>query len=430
DRALQGPRSEQRFLRLFARGVVGADQQVADDDVLRIAQRRDRDDGGEAAAVLADVGQFIDVLDPARGLEHQRLEAGRDGGSELDAQGFGASDHFLRVGNIGRRYLVHHFGGRIAQHSFGADVEDLNHTFFIGGDAREIRAVENSVLQSPGLEQCLAPPKFHAAVRVGLLFASAPAHAGFPHRLSHLSSSTREKRLPLPASLSNSMCPPISAASFCDRCSPSPVPWWRRVPDARSCSNAWNSFPWSSAGMPMPVSSTLKRVRSRPLSRFCASSILTTPRSVNLIALLVRLSRIWVSARRSVLTMISPFCAASSNFSPLASPSGRNPALTSSRTLRHATGSGCSSTLPDSIFARSSRSLISDSRCLELDWIVVSCFACSGLSGPGSFISIVPVKPMIAFSGVRSSCDMLARKRSFAWLAPSSSTFFSCSVCS
>jgi hypothetical protein len=65
---------------------------------------------------------------------------------------------------------------------------------------------------------------------------------------------------------------------------------------------------------------------------------------------------------------------------------------------------------------------------LELDWIVVSCFACSGLSGPGSFISIVPVKPMIAFSGVRSSCDMLARKRSFAgWRLPARRSF-SCSV--
>ena len=63
---------------LLARGVVGADQQVADDGVLSVAQRRDRHDRREAAAVLADVGQLVDVLDPARGLEDQCLEARRD----------------------------------------------------------------------------------------------------------------------------------------------------------------------------------------------------------------------------------------------------------------------------------------------------------------------------------------------------------------
>ena len=65
---------------LLARGVVGADQQIADDGVLRVAQRRDRHDRREAAAVLADVGQLVDVLDAARGLEDQGLEARRNRG--------------------------------------------------------------------------------------------------------------------------------------------------------------------------------------------------------------------------------------------------------------------------------------------------------------------------------------------------------------
>ena len=78
NRALQRARLEQRLFRLLARGVVGADQQVADDAALRVAQRRDRHDRGKAAAVLADVGQFVNVLDAARGLEHQRLEARRN----------------------------------------------------------------------------------------------------------------------------------------------------------------------------------------------------------------------------------------------------------------------------------------------------------------------------------------------------------------
>ena len=92
--------------------VVGADQQIADDGVLRVAQRRDRHHRREPAPVLADIGQLVDVFDPARGFEHQRLEAWRNRSSELDAQRLGARDHFLRIGNVGRRDLVHHFGGR------------------------------------------------------------------------------------------------------------------------------------------------------------------------------------------------------------------------------------------------------------------------------------------------------------------------------
>ena len=155
----RAPGLEQRFFRLLARGIVGADQQIADDGVLRVAQRRDRYDRREAAAVLADVGQLVDVFDPARGLEDQRFEARRDRGSEFDAQRLGARDHFLRIGNIGRRDLVHHFGGRVAQHPLGADVEDLDDALRVGGDAGEIGAVENRALQGAGLEDrlfCLA----------------------------------------------------------------------------------------------------------------------------------------------------------------------------------------------------------------------------------------------------------------------------------
>ena len=140
---------------LLARGVVGADQQVADDGALIVAQRGDRHDGRKAAAVLADVGQLVDVLDPARGLEDQGLEARRDGGCQFHAQGHGARDHFLRIGDVGRRDLVHHVDGRVAQHALGADVENLNDAFLVGGDAGEVGAVENRVLQGPGFEQRL-----------------------------------------------------------------------------------------------------------------------------------------------------------------------------------------------------------------------------------------------------------------------------------
>src|SRR3984893_128978 len=63
-----------------------------------------------------------DVLDPARGFEHQGLEARSDRGRKLDAQRFGARDQLLRIGNVGRRDLVHHFGGRVAEHPVGAAI--------------------------------------------------------------------------------------------------------------------------------------------------------------------------------------------------------------------------------------------------------------------------------------------------------------------
>jgi hypothetical protein len=175
DRALQGPRLQQRLFRLLARGVVGADQEVADDGVLRVAQRRDRHHGREAAPVLADIGQLVDIFDPARRFEHQGLEARRNRGAELDAERLGARDHFLRIGNVGRRNLVHHLGGRVAQHPFGADVEDLDDALCVGGDARKVCAVEDRTLQGPRLQQRLC------AADVGVDFRRGRAFRGCRH---------------------------------------------------------------------------------------------------------------------------------------------------------------------------------------------------------------------------------------------------------
>ena len=61
NRVLERARHKQGRLRLFARGVVGADQQITNDRVSRVPQGGDRDDRGETAAVLADVGQLVDA---------------------------------------------------------------------------------------------------------------------------------------------------------------------------------------------------------------------------------------------------------------------------------------------------------------------------------------------------------------------------------
>ena len=133
----------------------GANQQIADDDVLRIPQRRDGNHRRKPASVLADVCQFVDVLDSARRFEHESLEARRDRSCEFDAQRFGARDQLPRIGNVGWGDFVHHFGRCVTEHSFRADVEYLNDALRVSGDAREIRAVENSLLQRPRLKQRL-----------------------------------------------------------------------------------------------------------------------------------------------------------------------------------------------------------------------------------------------------------------------------------
>jgi hypothetical protein len=105
-----------------------------------------------SGAVLADVGQLVDVFDPAQGLEHQRLEAGRDRGGQFEAQGPCPPDEFLGIGDVRRGDLVHHLRGCVAQHALRADVEDLDDPAGVRGDAGEVGAVENGVLQGPGLE--------------------------------------------------------------------------------------------------------------------------------------------------------------------------------------------------------------------------------------------------------------------------------------
>ena len=151
--------------------------------VLRVAQRGDRDDGRKAAAVLADIGQLVDILDAARGLEHQRLKTRRDRRIQLQAQGRGPRDQFLRIGDIGRRDLVDDIQRRIAQHALGADIENLDHAFFIRGNAGEVGAVENGVLQGARLEQRFLAPKFDDAIRAPRLFAGAITKTDFRHKL-------------------------------------------------------------------------------------------------------------------------------------------------------------------------------------------------------------------------------------------------------
>ena len=142
-------------LDLLSDRVVGADQKIADDGVLRVPERRDGDHGREAAAVLSDVGELVDVLDAARRLEDQGLETRGDRGPQFGAERLGAGDDFQRIGDVRRRDPVHDLGCRVAQHALGADVEYLDHPFGVGGDAGEVGRVEYGILERPRLEQRL-----------------------------------------------------------------------------------------------------------------------------------------------------------------------------------------------------------------------------------------------------------------------------------
>ena len=93
---------------------------------------------------------------PREALKTNASNPGVIGVAELEAQCFGARYHFLRIGNIGRGDLVHHFGGRIAEHALGADIEYLNDALLVGGDTREVGAVENRVLQGHCYESLFA----------------------------------------------------------------------------------------------------------------------------------------------------------------------------------------------------------------------------------------------------------------------------------
>ena len=133
----------------------GLNQQVTDDVGIRVAQRGNGHDRREAAAVLADVGQFVDVFNAARGLEGQRLKARGDRRSQFKAERLGTGHHLLRIVYVAGVDAVDHLGGQVAQHAFRPHIEELDDPFFVRRDDREIGAGQDRVLQGARLEQCL-----------------------------------------------------------------------------------------------------------------------------------------------------------------------------------------------------------------------------------------------------------------------------------
>src|ERR1700678_3632266 len=64
------------------------------------------------------------------------------------AQRGGACAQLLGIRNVCRRDLVNDIGSRVTQHELRSDVEEMDDSLLVGGDHREIGAVENGLLQS------------------------------------------------------------------------------------------------------------------------------------------------------------------------------------------------------------------------------------------------------------------------------------------
>ena len=229
---------------------------------------------------------------------------------------------------------------------------------------------------------------------------------------------------PLPGALTTSMVPPCSSTSRLEMASPRPVPWYFLTRVLSPWTKGWNSRAMSASSMPGPWSRTQKRT-AEPASSAPISTAVWS--SLNFTALESRFSRIWRSLPRSARTPEDdtarvrtsiPFrwaCGATRDTASVIAPAG-------------ASGSTCSSIRPDSIFARSRMSLIKASKCLPLASTSWTNLTCSGESDSWPSSRRSSEKPMIAFSGVRSSCDMLARNSLFWRLAVSSCTVFSATL--
>ena len=102
------------------------------------------------------------------------------------------------------------------------------------------------------------------------------------------------KVLPLPTALSSQIRPPIKATSCDEIARPSPVPPYVRVVLPSAWANASKIVYCFSEGIPIPLSSTVKRnSTSRFVSASDCTETKTSPRCVNLTALPIRLTRIW-----------------------------------------------------------------------------------------------------------------------------------------
>ena len=217
-----------------------------------------------------------------------------------------------------------------------------------------------------------------------------------------------QKVLPWPTSLVTPISPPMSSTSWREMARPRPVPPYRRVVPASAWENDSNTGAWSLSAIPIPVSTTWKRmivdVASPPAM---VSSSTTSPEGVNFTALPTRLVTIWrrrPGSPRSTAGISTGTLHTSSR--PLAWAGWENMPATSSTRPRRSKSMLSRSRRPASILEKSRMSLRMLSRASP-DACTV--WANSRCSTPRSVSSSNEVMPSTPFIGVRISWLMLAR---------------------
>ena len=194
---------------------------------------------------------------------------------------------------------------------------------------------------------------------------------------------------------------------------PRPVPPYLRVVELSPWMNGWNSRACSSLEMPTPVSRTAMRTAT-PEAPFSSveAVMMTSPLSVNLIALLVKFARICArrvgSPRRRVESVGATRQASSM---PLRRALSANTCVTLSTVSRRSKSTSSTCSFPASILEKSRMSLMiasSVSAAVSAVPTKRSCFFSSGVLRSRRSM------PMTPFMGVRISWLMLARNCALA----------------
>ncbi len=179
---------------------------------------------------------------------------------------------------------------------------------------------------------------------------------------------------------------------------------------------------WSAGGMPSPVS----RTRTITPAALVSSWRVTSPRAVNLTALLTRFSATWRRRVRSPHTHGPDAGRSACQDSPLACANWRPISATTLSAWPRSTNSLVRRSCPASLLARSSTSPMSPPRCWALALMRSTSLSCNR----------IPLNPTMRFSGVRSSWLTVDRKRLFIRFAssarrrPSVASRYNCAVLS
>ena len=212
------------------------------------------------------------------------------------------------------------------------------------------------------------------------------------------------------------MSPPRRRASSREIDRPSPVPPKRRLVLPSAWRKASKITSCCDFGMPMPVSCTAKATRpASPASAPSAAATgiarsVTWPRSVNFSALAIRFFSTCCRRSPSVCRRAGRPCSATTwSLTPFCIASGSKVVRSRSSSSSMRSGASDRSALPASILDRSSTSLISASRSLLAAWMVCAYFTWSAVSVPSRLSASRRERISALLSGVRSSCDMLAR---------------------